>query len=179
MEPTERRAHDPDIIEAEVDSDAGRGTGAAAVEQAILDYLHEKRGTLDSKKESTKHTIRKIAGVLKPLTSFLKNRGIVYLRDVKTEHLTAFQETWQGRSHRDRVTSAIEFQPKSLIGKQKNQELLKMFFMRARQLRWIHQDDAQQGRVSRDGALRGDDELGVAIGVARFELGGDTACHLA
>ena len=113
------------------------------VEQAILDYLHEKRGTLDSKKESTKHTIRKIAGVLKPLTSFLKNRGIVYLRDVKTEHLTAFQETWQGRSHRDRVTSAIVFQPKSLIGKQKNQELLKMFFKRARQLRWIEENAAE------------------------------------
>ena len=113
------------------------------VEQAILDYLHEKRGTLDSRKESTKHTIRKIAGVLKPLTSFLKNRGIVYLRDAKTEQLTSFQETWQGRSYRDPVTRAIVFQPKSLIGKQKHQELLRMFFKRARQLRWIEENPAE------------------------------------
>src|SRR5881296_3866291 len=59
------------------------------VEQAILDYLDEKRGPLDQKKESTKLTIRKIAGILKPLTPFLSDRGVVYMKDVKTEHLTA------------------------------------------------------------------------------------------
>lgn len=113
------------------------------VEQAILDYLQEKHGTLDSKKESTRHTIRKVSGILKPLTSFLKDRGIVYLRDVKTEHLSTFQETWKGRSRKDTATGQIVFQPKSMIGKQKSQELVKMFFKRARQLRWIDQNPAE------------------------------------
>jgi integrase len=113
------------------------------VEQAILDYLQEKHGTLDSKKESTRHTIRKVRGILKPLTSFLKDRGIVYLRDVKTEHLSAFQETWKGRSRKDGETGQIVFQPKSLIAKQKSQELLKTFFKRARRLRWIAENPAE------------------------------------
>jgi hypothetical protein len=34
------------------------------VEQAIEDYLSEKRGTFDSNKESTKLTIQKIAGIV-------------------------------------------------------------------------------------------------------------------
>src|SRR5207253_4662567 len=113
------------------------------VEQAILDYLHEKRGTLDSKKESSKHTMRKVACILEPLTLFLKKRGIVYLKDVKTEDLSAFQETWLGRPQKDPVTGQIVFQPKSLIGKQKNQEFLKMFFKRARLLRWITENPAE------------------------------------
>ena len=113
------------------------------VEQAILDYLHEKRGTLDSKKESSKHTIRKLAGVLNPLAPFLKKRGVVYLKDVKTEDLSAFQETWQGRRQKDRATGQIVFQAKSPIGKQKNQEFLKMFFKRARLLRWIAENPAE------------------------------------
>jgi integrase/recombinase XerD len=113
------------------------------VEQAIRDYLHEKRGTLDSKKESSKHTIRKLAGVLNPLAPFLKKRGIVYLKDVKTEDLSTFQETWQGRRQKDRATGQIVFQAKSLIGKQKNQEFLKMFFKRARLLRWIAENPAE------------------------------------
>ncbi len=36
------------------------------VEQAIQDYLDEKRGTLDRSKESTPLTIQKISGILKP-----------------------------------------------------------------------------------------------------------------
>jgi hypothetical protein len=35
-----------------------------SVEQAIHDYLAEKRGTLDPSKESTKLTIQKIGGIL-------------------------------------------------------------------------------------------------------------------
>jgi len=77
------------------------------VEQAILDYLDEKRGTLDQKKESSKLTIRKIAGILKPLTAFLSDRGVVYMKDVKTEHLTAFQETWKGRLRKNRKTGEL------------------------------------------------------------------------
>jgi len=41
-----------------------------SVEQAIHDYLAEKRGTLDASKESTNLTIQKIGGILKPLTPF-------------------------------------------------------------------------------------------------------------
>jgi hypothetical protein len=57
------------------------------VEQAIGDYLTEKRGTLDAQKESTKQTIQKIAGILRPLAPFLKDRGVLYLKEVKTEQL--------------------------------------------------------------------------------------------
>jgi len=40
------------------------------VEQAIQDYFDEKRGTLDRSKESTRFTIQKISGILKPLAPF-------------------------------------------------------------------------------------------------------------
>ena len=113
------------------------------VEQAIEDYLSEKRGTFDPNKESTKLTIQKIAGILKPLSSFLKDRGIVYLKDVKTEHLSAFQETWQGRLRKNRETGHLARQPKSQVGKQKNQEFVKMFFRRARELRWLPENPAE------------------------------------
>jgi integrase len=113
------------------------------VEQAIQDYLDEKQGTLDRSKESTKQTIQKISGILKPLAAFLRDRGTVYLKDVKTEHLSAFQETWQGRLRKNRETSEFIRQPKSQLGKQKNQEFLKMFFRRARELRWIPENPAE------------------------------------
>ena len=113
------------------------------VEQAIQDYLDEKRGTLDPKKESTKLGIQKMAGILKPLVSFLRDRGIAYLKDVRTEHLTAFQETWKGRVRKNRETGQLFRQPKSQLGKQKNQEFLKMFFRRARELRWIPENPAE------------------------------------
>ena len=106
------------------------------VEQAIEDYLAEKRGTLDAHKESTNLTIQKIAGILRPLAPFLRDRGIVYLKDVKTEHLSVFQETWQGRLRKNRECAGeLVRQPKSQLGKQKNQEFVKMFFRRARELR--------------------------------------------
>jgi integrase len=113
------------------------------VEQAIQDYLDEKQGTLDRSKESTKQTIQKISGILKPLAAFLRDRGTVYLKDVKTEHLSAFQETWQGRLRKNRETGEFIRQPKSQLGKQKNQEFLKMFFRRARELRWIPENPAE------------------------------------
>jgi|GEM_PF-4200060 len=50
------------------------------VEQAIEDYLAEKRGTLDAQTESTKLTIQKIAGILKPLAPLLRNHGIIHLK---------------------------------------------------------------------------------------------------
>ena len=113
------------------------------VEQGIEDYLKEKRGALDQNKESTKLTIQKIAGILRPLVPFLKDRGIVYLKDVKTEHLSAFQETWVGRLRKDRTTGELIRQPKSQLGKQKNQEFVKMLFRCARELRWILENPAE------------------------------------
>jgi len=112
------------------------------VKQAIQDYL-EKRGTLDRSKESTKQTIQKISGILKPLAAFLRDRGTVYMKDVKTEHLSAFQETWQGRLRKNCETDEFIRQPKSQLGKQKNQECLKMFFRCARELRWIPENPAE------------------------------------
>ncbi len=113
------------------------------VEQAIDDYIDEKRGTLDQSKESTRLTIQKISGILKPLGLFLRQRGTIYLKDVKTEDLSAFQETWQGRLRKNRETGEFVRQPKSQLGKQKNQEFLKMFFRRARELRWIPENPAE------------------------------------
>ncbi|MBC8167377.1 MAG: tyrosine-type recombinase/integrase [Bryobacteraceae bacterium] len=114
------------------------------VEQAIEDYVEEKRGTLDANKESTKLTIQKIAGILRPLAPFLCDRGIVHLKDVKTEHLSVFQETWQGRLRKNRKSDGeLVRQPKSQLGKQKNQEFVKMFFRRARELRWIPENPAE------------------------------------
>jgi len=78
-----------------------------------------------------------------PLSPFLKDRGVVYLKDVKTEHLSAFQETWLGRLRKDRTTGQLVRQPKSQLGKQKKQEFVKMFFRRARELRWIPENPAE------------------------------------
>jgi hypothetical protein len=61
----------------------------------------------------------------------------------KTEHLSAFQETWQGRLRKNGETGEFIRQPKSQLGKQKNQEFLKMFFRHARELRWIPENPAE------------------------------------
>ena len=66
----------------------------------------------------------------------------MYLKDVKTEHLSAFQETWLGRLRKNRETGELVRQQKSQLGKQKNQEFLKMFFRRTRELRWIPENPA-------------------------------------
>ena len=67
----------------------------------------------------------------------------MYLKDVKTERLSALQETWQGRLRKDRATGALVRQPRSQLGKQKNQEFVKMFFRRARELRWLPENPAE------------------------------------
>jgi hypothetical protein len=113
------------------------------VEQAIQDHIDEKRGTLDRSKESTRFTIQKISGIPKPLAPFLHERGTVSMKDVKMEHLSAFQETWQGRLWKNRETGEFVRQPKSQLGVQKNQEFLKMFFRRARELRWVPENPAE------------------------------------
>jgi integrase len=65
------------------------------------------------------------------------------MKDVKTEHLSAFQETWQGRLRKNRETGEFVRQPKIQLGKQKNQEFLQMFFRSARELRWIPENPAE------------------------------------
>ena len=67
----------------------------------------------------------------------------MYLEDVKTEHLSAFQETWVGHLRKDRTTGEFIRQPKSQLGKPKNQEFVKMLFRRARELRWILENPAE------------------------------------
>jgi hypothetical protein len=57
--------------------------------------------------------------------------------------LSAFQETWRGRLLKDRTTGELVRQRKSQLGKQKNQEFVKVFFRRARDLRWIPENPAQ------------------------------------
>ena len=84
-----------------------------------------------------------MARILEPLAPFVRDRGIAYVKDVGTEHLTAFQETWQGRLRKNRDTGQFVSQAKSQLGKQKNQEFLKMFFRRARELRWIPENPAE------------------------------------
>jgi hypothetical protein len=54
--------------------------------------------------------------------------NIAYLNDVKTEHLSAFQETWRGRLRKNRETGELVRQQKSQLGHQKNQEFLKDVF---------------------------------------------------
>ena len=77
------------------------------------------------------------------MAPFLKARGLVYLEDVKTEHLSAFQETWVGRLRKDRTAGEFIRQPKSQLGKQKNQEFVKMPFRCARELRSILDNPAE------------------------------------
>ena len=92
------------------------------------DYFDENRGTLDRSKENSKQKIQKISGILKPLAAFFRDCGTVYMKDVKTEHLSAFQQTCRGRLRKNRETDEFIRQPKSQLGKRKNQEFLKMFF---------------------------------------------------
>jgi hypothetical protein len=86
-----------------------------SVEQAIEDYLAEKRGTLDPHKESTKLTIQKIAGILRPLAPFLSDRGIVHLKDASISRF--FRRPGRaGCARTERVTANSVRQPKSQLG---------------------------------------------------------------
>lgn len=97
--------------------------------------------SIPAKKPPVRRCKRSVAFSSHSHRSF-RERGIVYLKDVKTEHLSAFQETWQGRLRKNRKTGELVRQPKSQLGKQKNQEFLKMFFRRARELRWMSENPA-------------------------------------
>jgi integrase len=132
-------------------------TSAITVEDAIDRYIDEKRSALppappalvsEAVLSSRKHrqgaigdrisdSVRKIVDILKPLAPFMAERGITYLKDVKTEHLTEFQQSWKGLVVNDPKTGAKIRLPKSQHGRAKYQEYVKTFFKRSRRLGWI------------------------------------------
>jgi site-specific recombinase XerD len=136
---------------------------AVTIEGAITNYVDLKKGALppprpivmsDAVKEQrarksadaaddVSDSIRKVADVLNPLIPFMAAKGINYLKDVKTEHLMAFQQTWEGRLVKDPTTKQSIQLPKSQHGKAKYQEYVKMFFKRARLLGWIDVNPAE------------------------------------
>jgi integrase len=136
---------------------------AVTIEGAITNYLDLKKGALPPPKpivmsdavkeqrarksadaaEDVSDSIRKVADVLNPLIPFMAAKGIDYLKDVKTEHLMAFQQTWKGRRVKDPATKQSIQLPKSQHGKAKYQEYVKMFFKRARLLGWIDVNPAE------------------------------------
>ena len=88
-------------------------------------------------------SIRKVRDVLGPLVQFMAARAVTYLKDVKTEHLVEFQQTWNGRRVKRPETGEMIQLAKSQYGRAKYQEYVKMFFKRCRRLRWIEIDPAE------------------------------------
>lgn len=132
---------------------------SVTIEQAIGDYLEEKKGALPppkpvelsgtarSQKQSASgqpvsESLRKAADVIRPLAGFMSQKGITYLKDVRTEDLTAFQQTWNGRRVRDPKTGEKIQLQKSQHGRSKYQEYLKGFFKRSHLLGWISTNPA-------------------------------------
>jgi hypothetical protein len=70
-------------------------------------------------------------------------KGVSYLRDVRTEHLTEFQQMWKGRRVNDPKTGEKIHLPKSQHGRAKYQEYVKTFFKRSRLLGWITVNPAE------------------------------------
>lgn len=136
---------------------------AVTIEEAIRRYLAEKRNTLppprpvalsdavlafrNTKKASTvepiSDSVRKISDVITPLAAFMAEKGVTYLKDVKTEHLNEFQQTWKGRCVNDPKTGEKIQLPKSQHGRVKYQESVKTFFKRSRMLGWITVNPAE------------------------------------
>jgi len=119
-------------------------TVAAAVEA----YLNEKeksfRGRMKEWHKGKSLSIRKYADVLNPLSGFIgKTYGLKYLMDVQTEHLSKYLESRPGRKLTDGKTGYSVRQPKSALSLQKEQENIKQFFKRCRQLRYITYDPAE------------------------------------
>jgi integrase len=133
------------------------------IADAITRYLEEKKNILPPPKpvviseavrtfqasrngngtEYESDSIRKVRDVLAPLVPFMAAKSITYLKDVTTEHLVAFQQTWKGRRVKLTDTGEIVILPKSQHGRAKYQEYVKMFFKRSRRLRWIEFDPAE------------------------------------
>src|SRR5258708_15426576 len=83
-------------------------------------------------------TIRKYNDILKQLREFADARQIVYLEAITTDRLNEFRETWKGAYDHHSKT----FKAKSLTGKQKYQESLKIFFRFAHDMEWIAKNPA-------------------------------------
>jgi integrase/recombinase XerD len=83
-------------------------------------------------------TIRKYNDILKRFGEFAELKGIVCLEDVSTDILNQFRETWKGVFDFKTKT----FKAKSLTGKQKYQESLKIFFRFAHEMEWIARNPA-------------------------------------
>jgi integrase len=133
------------------------------IDDAITRYIQEKKNALPppkpvvvsaaviafQSKNGTRRpdygsdSIRKIADVLMPLVSFMAAKSLTYLKDVKTDHLAEFQQTWKGRQVKHPDTGQMTRLPKSQYGKAKYQEYVKMFFKRSRLLGWIDVNPAE------------------------------------
>jgi integrase len=111
----------------------------AVVSDAVIAFQKTKRGG----KEVISDSIRKISDILTPLVAFMAEKGITYLKDVKTEHLTEFRHTWKGRVRTNPSTGEKEQLPKSAHGKSKYQEYVRAFFRRCRLLGWINSNPAE------------------------------------
>jgi integrase len=93
--------------------------------------------------EPISDSIRKISDVITPLAAFMAEKGVTYLKDVKTEHLNQFQQTWKGRCVKDPKTGEKIHLSKSQHGRAKYQEYVKTFFKRSRLLGWITVNPAE------------------------------------
>ncbi len=118
------------------------------VDEAVKTYLQEKensfRGRMKEWHKGKSLSIRKYADVLNPLSGYLeKTHGLKYLTDVETGHLSNYLYSRPGRKTTDRATGETAQQPKSANSLQKEQENVRQFFKRCRQLRFITYDPAE------------------------------------
>jgi integrase len=111
-----------------------------AISEAVISY---RKKTTRSGGEPVSDSVRKISDVITPLAEFMAERGITYLKDVTTQHLAEFQQTWKGRYVKDPKTGTKIQLPKSQHGRAKYQEYLKTFFKRSRLLGWISVNPAE------------------------------------
>jgi hypothetical protein len=133
------------IQRAKQEVDAGTEWDRVTVLAAIEKFLHDKIETLIpgppldlNAAIAHSDTIRKYNDLLKQLREFAEARQIVHLEAITTDRLNEFRETWKGAFDHDSKT----FRPKSLTGKQKYQESLKIFFRFAHEMEWIAKNPA-------------------------------------
>jgi integrase len=133
------------IQRAKQAADAGTESDRITVVAAIEKFLRDKIETLIpgppldlNAAIAYSDTIRKYNDLLKQLREFAEARQIVYLEAITTDRLNEFRETWKGAYDHDSKT----LKPKSLTGKQKYQESLKIFFRFAHEMEWIAKNPA-------------------------------------
>lgn len=133
------------IQRANQEAHAGPEWDRITISEAIERFLRDKIETLIpgpplNVDAAIAHsdTIRKYNDILKQLREFAEAKQIVYLEAITTDRLNEFRETWKGAYDHDSKT----FKPKSLTGKQKYQESLKIFFRFAHDMEWITKNPA-------------------------------------